>query len=80
MIVKVTFSNYSVVINDCGRLLTFDIVIYDVSFIRRQDNKVAHSLATAAPCNASFVFILRIHLVSLLLLLLSLPHVSPLLL
>jgi len=51
--------NYSVVINDCRRLLAFGLVTSDVRFIRRQVNEVAHCLAKAAPCHASFYIHVR---------------------
>lgn len=38
-------SNFSVVINDCRRLLASDLVTSDGRFIRRQTNEVAHSFA-----------------------------------
>jgi len=42
------------VINDYRRLLSSNLAIYDVIFIRKQTNEVSHSLARVAPCHASF--------------------------
>jgi len=42
------------VINDYRRLLSSNLAIYDIMFIRKQINEVAHSLARIAPCHASF--------------------------
>jgi len=53
-------SNFSVVINDCRRLLASDLVTSDVRFIRRQANEVAHSFARVALCHASFHIHIRI--------------------
>lgn len=53
-------SNFSVVINDCRRLLASDLVTSDVRFIRRQTNEVAHSFARVALRHASFHIHIRI--------------------
>jgi len=54
---QIDVSDFSVIINNCVHLLCTDLINSYVSFIRRQTNKVAHSLAKAALLEASF----RIH-------------------
>jgi len=53
-------SNFSAIINDCRRLLAFDLVTFDVRFIRRQTNEVAHNFARVALRHASFHIHIRI--------------------
>ena len=53
-------SNFSVVINDCRRMLASDLVTSDVRFIRRQANEVAHSFVRVALRHASFYIHIRI--------------------
>jgi len=36
-------SNFSAVFNDCRRLLVYDLVTFNIRFIRRQINEVAHN-------------------------------------
>jgi len=50
-------SDFMAIINDCRHLLSTDLVNSDMSFIRRQVNGVAHSLAKEALFHAS----LQIH-------------------
>jgi len=57
---KCGVSNYSPMINGCRRLLAYDLVTFDVRFIRRQANKVAHSLARMALCHVSFRIYIKI--------------------
>ncbi|XP_024630813.1 uncharacterized protein [Medicago truncatula] len=47
-------SDFMAIIQDCRHLLMTDLVNSDVSFIRRQANGVAHSLAREALSHASF--------------------------
>jgi len=53
-------SNFSAIINDCRRLLAFDLVTFDVRFILRQTNEVAHNFARVALRHASFHIHIRI--------------------
>jgi len=48
-------SNFMAIIQDCRHLLATDLVNSDVSFIRRQANDVAPSLAREALSHASFI-------------------------
>jgi len=50
-------SDFSVIISNCVHLLCTDLINSDVSFIRRQANEIAPSLAKATLLEASF----RIH-------------------
>ena len=54
---QIGVSDFSVITNNCVHLLCTDLINSNVSFIRRQANEVAHSLAKAALLEASF----RIH-------------------
>jgi len=53
-------SDYSAIINGCRRLIACDLPNFDVKFIKREANKVDHSLARDAPCYASFRIFIRI--------------------
>jgi hypothetical protein len=53
-------SDYSVIIRDCRRLLSSDLLNSDVKFIIRQTNEVAHSLTRDAPYHGSFRIFIRI--------------------
>jgi len=57
---KSNVSNFSAVINDCRRVLGYDLVTYDVRFIRRQAKEVVHGLARMTPCHTSFRIRIRI--------------------
>jgi len=57
---KSIVSNFSAVINDCKRLLASDLITFNVMFIRRQTNEVAHSFAVVASRHASFHIHIRI--------------------
>jgi len=51
---KMGVSDFSAIINECSRLLCTDLTNTYVKFIRRQANKMAHSLTREAPSEASF--------------------------
>ena len=57
---KSDVSNYSALINDCRRMLAYDLVTSDVRFIKRQANKIVHSLTRIASCHTSFCIHIRI--------------------
>jgi len=52
-------SDFMAIIQDCRHLLATDLVNSNVSFIRRQANGVAHSLAREALSHASFQLFLN---------------------
>lgn len=54
--------NYSAVIDDCRRLLALDLVTFDVRFIMRQANEVAHSFTRTALCHSCFHIHIKIPL------------------
>jgi len=63
---KDSVSDFMAIINDCRHMLGTDLVNSNVSFIRRQANGAAHSLAKEALHNANSMFILTPHIVFLL--------------
>jgi len=50
-------SNYSIVVNDCRRLLASDLATSDVRFIWRQTNEVPHSFTRVASRHAIHIHI-----------------------